>query len=138
MPRARVFMGDVGSILLGFVFACLVVTLSRDYLEMVCFAALFFPFYADELTTLTVRLRNHEDLIQSHRRHLYQLLANEFGIAHWKISSTYAAAQLAIGTGVLIVYSSGLWVVLIFLTVCFICFTLLTAHIRKIANKRFQ
>ena len=138
MPRARVFMGDVGSILLGFVFACLVVTLSRNYLEMVCFATLLFPFYADELTTMTVRLRNHEDLIQSHRRHLYQLLVNEFGIAHWKISSAYAAAQLAIGAGGLIAYSYGSWAVLIFLTVCFICFTLLTAHIRKIAKKQSQ
>jgi Fuc2NAc and GlcNAc transferase len=138
MPRARVFMGDVGSILLGFVFACLVVTLSRNYLEMVCFAALLFPFYADELTTMTVRLRNREDLTRSHRRHLYQLLVNEFGIAHWKISSAYAAAQLAIGAGVLMVYSAGLRVVLIFLTVCFIGFTLLTVHIRKIASKRGQ
>ena len=73
MPRARVFMGDVGSILLGFVFAGLVVTLSRNYLEMVCFTALLFPFYADELTTMAVRLRNHENLTQSHRRHLYQI-----------------------------------------------------------------
>jgi Fuc2NAc and GlcNAc transferase len=138
MPRARVFMGDVGSVLLGFVFACLVVTLSRDYLEMVCFAALLFPFYADELTTMAVRLRNHENLIQSHRRHLYQLLVNEFGIAHWKISSAYAAAQLAIGAGVLIAYSGGARAVLIFLTVCFVGFTLLTAHIRKIAKKRIK
>ena len=68
MPRARVFMGDVGSILLGFVFASLVVTLSRDYLEMICFSALIFPFYADELTTMAVRLQNHEDLTRSHRR----------------------------------------------------------------------
>jgi Fuc2NAc and GlcNAc transferase len=135
MPRARVFMGDVGSILLGFVFACLVVTLSRDYLEMVCFAALLFPFYADELTTMAVRLRNHENLIQSHRRHLYQLLVNEFAISHWKISSVYAAAQLAIGAGVLIAYSGGVRSVLIFLTACFVGFTLLTAHIRKIAKK---
>jgi Fuc2NAc and GlcNAc transferase len=138
MPRARVFMGDVGSILLGFVFACLVVTLSRNYLEMVCFATLLFPFYADELTTMTVRLRNHEDLIQSHRRHLYQLLVNEFGIDHWKISSVYAAAQLAIGAGGLIAYSYGSRAVLIFLTVCFVGFTLLTVHIRKIANKKSQ
>jgi Fuc2NAc and GlcNAc transferase len=138
MPRARVFMGDVGSILLGFVFACLVVTLSRDYLEMVCFAALLFPFYADELTTMAVRLRNHENLIQSHRRHLYQLLVNEFAISHWKISSAYAAAQLAIGAGVLIAYSGGARSVLIFLTVCFVGFTLLTAHIRKIAKKRIN
>ncbi len=99
MPRARVFMGDVGSILLGFVFAGLVVTLARNYLEMVCFAALLFPFYADELTTMVVRLRERENLTRSHRRHLYQLLVNEFGIVHWKISAAYAVAQLAIGAG---------------------------------------
>ena len=136
LPRARVFMGDVGSILLGFVFACLVVILSRDYLEMVCFAALLFPFYADELTTMAVRLRDHENLTQSHRRHLYQLLANEFGIAHWKISAAYATAQLAIGVGVLIARFFGLPAVLILLTVCFIGFAMLTVHVRKIADRR--
>jgi len=136
MFRARVFMGDVGSILLGFVFACLVVSLSRDYLEMVCFAALLFPFYADELTTMAVRLRDHENLTQSHRRHLYQLLANEFGIAHWNISAAYATAQLAIGVGVLIARFFGLPAVLIFLTVCFIGFAMLTVHVRKIADRR--
>ena len=136
MPRARVFMGDVGSILLGFVFASLVVTLSRNYLEMVCFAALLFPFYADELTTMAVRLRDHENLTQSHRRHLYQLLANEFGIAHWKISAAYAAAQLAVGVGVLIARFFGLPAVLILLTVCFTGFAMLTVHVRKIADRR--
>jgi Fuc2NAc and GlcNAc transferase len=136
MPRARVFMGDVGSILLGFVYAGLVLTLSRNYLEMACFAALLFPFYADELTTMAIRLRNRENLTRSHRRHLYQLLVNELGIAHWKISSTYAAAQLAIGAGVLIAYSCGWRAVLIFLAACFVCFALLTARIRKIAHEK--
>lgn len=136
MPRSRVFMGDVGSVLLGFVFAGLVVTLSRNYLEMVCFAALLFPFYADELTTMAVRLRDRENLTRSHRRHLYQLLVNEFGIAHGKISTAYGAAQLAVGAGVLIAYPRGVQTVLIFLTVCFIGFALLTVHVRKIANKQ--
>lgn len=136
MPRARVFMGDVGSILLGFVFAGLVVTLSRNYLEMVCFAALLFPFYADALTTLVVRIQDRENLTRSHRRHLYQLLVNEFGIAHVKISAAYGAAQLAVGAGVLIAYPWGVRTVLIFLTMCFIGFTLLTVHVRKIANKQ--
>ena len=135
MPRARVFMGDVGSILLGFVFACLVVTLSRNYLEMVCFTALLFPFYADELTTMAVRLQNRENLTRSHRRHLYQLLVNELGIVHWKISTAYGAAQLVVGAGILIAYPYGVKTVLIVLTVCFVGFILLTGHIRKIANK---
>ena len=135
MPRARVFMGDVGSILLGFVFAGLVVMLSHNYLEMVCFASLFFPFYADELTTLVIRLHGRENLSQSHRRHLYQLLANELGIAHWKISSVYGAAQLIVGAGILIAYSHGAWTVLIFLAICFSGFTVVTAYVRKIAKK---
>jgi Fuc2NAc and GlcNAc transferase len=135
MPRARVFMGDVGSILLGFIFAGLVVMLSRQYLEMVCFAALFFPFYADELTTLAVRLHGRENLAQSHRRHLYQLLANELGIDHSKISSVYGAAQLIIGAGALVAYSYGAWAVFIFLTVCFCGFAVVTAHVRNIAKK---
>ena len=136
LPRARVFMGDVGSVLLGFVFAGLVVTLARNYLEMVCFAAMLFPFYADELTTMVVRLRSGENLTRSHRRHLYQLLVNELGIVHWKISATYAVAQLAIGAGVLIVYPYGVRAVLMFLAMCFIGFTLLTIPVRRIAGKQ--
>jgi UDP-N-acetylmuramyl pentapeptide phosphotransferase/UDP-N-acetylglucosamine-1-phosphate transferase len=134
MPRARVFMGDVGSILLGFVFAGLVVTLARNYLEMICFAALLFPFYADELTTMAVRLWNREDLTRSHRRHLYQLLVNELGIDHWKISSAYGGLQLAVGAGVLALYPYGMPAVMILLAACFLGFIGLTAYIRSIVN----
>jgi Fuc2NAc and GlcNAc transferase len=130
MPRARVFMGDVGSILLGFVFAALVVTLARNYQEMACLAALLFPFYADELTTMAVRLRDREALSRPHRRHLYQLLANEAGIPHWIVSLMYAAVQLAIGTVILIAYPLGASGLLLFLSACLIGFTLLTLYIR--------
>lgn len=136
MPRAKVFMGDVGSILLGFVFAALVLTLAQNYQEMVCFAALLFPFYADELTTMAVRLQDHEALTQSHRRHLYQILSNELGIAHWKVTLTYGTVQLAVGTGVLIANDYGVRPVVLFLGACFIAFSLLSLHIRnKIKRK---
>ena len=131
LPFARVFMGDVGSIFLGFVFAALVVTLARNYQEMVCFAALLFPFYADELTTMAVRLQDHENLIRSHRRHLYQFLVNEFGIAHWKVTLMYGAAQLAVGIGVLIANAYGVRPVVLFLTACFIAFAILSLNVRK-------
>jgi UDP-N-acetylmuramyl pentapeptide phosphotransferase/UDP-N-acetylglucosamine-1-phosphate transferase len=129
-------MGDVGSILLGFVYAALVLTLSRNFLEIVCFIALFFPFYADELTTMAVRLRSGENLAQSHRRHLYQLMANELGIAHWKISSLYGMVQLAVGVGVLCVYPFGIFTVLFFLTACFAGFIALTVYTRKCEKNR--
>ncbi|HRS83045.1 MAG TPA: glycosyltransferase family 4 protein [Smithellaceae bacterium] len=130
LPRARVFMGDVGSILLGFVFAALVIMLARNYQEMACFAALLFPFYADELTTMAVRLQDRESLVQSHRRHLYQLLANEAGMAHWKVTLIYGVAQLAVGGGVLFLNAHGAQPVVLFLTACFIAFALVSLLIR--------
>ena len=49
--KARVFMGDVGSVLLGFVYAGLVVGLSYSLNDFMVLCAFLFPFYADELTT---------------------------------------------------------------------------------------
>ena len=75
-------MGDVGSILLGFVFAAMVVVLSKSFLDFVCLWSFIFPFYADELSTMAVRIKDGENLLRPHRRHLNQLLANEKGIAY--------------------------------------------------------
>ena len=55
--NARVFMGDVGSVLLGFVYAGLVVGLSYSLNDFMVLCAFLFPFYADELTTMIVRIR---------------------------------------------------------------------------------
>lgn len=134
MPRARVFMGDVGSILLGFVFAGLAVLLSRNWLETACFASLLFPFYADELTTIVVRVRDRENLFRPHRRHLYQILANELGVAHWIVAALYGAAQLIVGLAALAACSRGAWPLLILLASCFAFFIALTAHVRRIVR----
>ena len=130
IPKARVFMGDVGSILLGFVFAVLVILLSKSLLDFVCLASFLFPFYADELTTELVRLKHGEKLWRPHRRHLYQLLANEYGIPHWKVSLGYGLGQLLVGVSVLFFMNSGLPSVLmiIFLYVCI--FTVVTTAVR--------
>ncbi len=101
IPSARVFMGDVGSVLLGFVFALTVVELSGSFTEFMVLCCFLMPFYADELTTMFLRLRDGENLARPHRRHLYQLLANEKGAAHWKISLGYGIFQLGAGLAVL-------------------------------------
>ncbi len=119
MPKARVFMGDVGSILLGVVFAGMVVWLTKSFLDLLCGAAFLFPFYADELTTEFGRLRDGENLMEPHRRHVYQLLANEIGIAHWKVSLGYGVLQAAVGVGALVIRGYGTLAVLGFLGVCF-------------------
>ena len=129
-PRAKVFMGDVGSILLGFVFAAMVVLLSKSLLDFVCLSAFLFPFYADELTTELVRLKYGEKLWRPHRRHLYQLLANEYAIPHWKVSLGYGLGQLLVGVSVLFFMNSGLLPVLSIIFLYFFIFIVLTSAIR--------
>ncbi|NLD37450.1 MAG: UDP-N-acetylmuramyl pentapeptide phosphotransferase [Desulfatiglans sp.] len=107
-PNAKVFMGDVGSILLGFVFASFVVMLSRSFLDFICLAGFLFPFYADEFVTMFVRLKAGENLLKAHRRHFYQILVNEMGIAHWKISVGYSALQLIVGLCILLIKPFGI------------------------------
>ncbi|MBW2330085.1 MAG: glycosyltransferase family 4 protein [Deltaproteobacteria bacterium] len=119
MPKAKVFMGDVSSILLGFVFAGMVVWLAKSLLDFICLSAFLFPFYADELTTMYVRLRDGENLTRPHRRHLYQLLANEKGISHWKISVGYGLLQLVVGLSILLLRHFGSVMILFLLATYF-------------------
>jgi len=134
IPKAKVFMGDVGSILLGFVFAGMVVYLSKSFLDFICLAALLFPFYADELTTMYVRFRKGENLIQPHRRHLYQILANDQGRPHWKVAVGYGLAQLIGGMIVLIIKPFGSIIVLSLLAVYFGAFIAVSSFVRKKVN----
>jgi len=126
LPKARVFLGDVGSILLGFVFACITFIMSNDLGSFLCLLAFMFPFYADALTTLFVRWRDGEKLPQAHRRHLYQILANELTFSHWLVSCCYCLVQLVVGITMLWAWTRGLWlqvVVLILYAMLFFCVT---------------
>ena len=131
IPKARVFMGDVGSILLGFTFAGMVVWLSRNLLDFICLAAFLFPFYADELTTMVVRIRDGENLLRAHRRHLYQLLANEKGVSQWKVSLGYGLLQLVVGVTVLLLKPFGGIMILAILMAYFVGFIMVSYFIRK-------
>jgi Fuc2NAc and GlcNAc transferase len=112
LPRARLFMGDVGSIFLGFLFALSVCLLAQTWTEFLVFASFLFPFYADEAVTVVERLWRGESLLAPHRRHLYQFLANERGIAHWKVSVLYAVIQVFVALLVVAAGRHGFWSVL--------------------------
>ena len=131
MPAAKVFMGDVGSILLGFVFAAMVVWYSDSLIDFLCLASFLFPFYADEITTELIRLKNGEKLWLPHRKHLYQLFANELNISHWKISLGYGIAQLIVGVTVLIFYKSGVFSIVSILFLYFCIFSAVSITLRK-------
>jgi len=131
VPQARVFMGDVGSIVLGSVFAGSVYLASQSLLDFLCMASFLFPFYADELTTMIVRLRAGESLTQAHRRHIYQLLANERQIPHWRISAAYGFFQLLVGLSVLLCKPLGVAAVLAVLATWFGLFVIGSYYVRR-------
>jgi Fuc2NAc and GlcNAc transferase len=112
LPRAKLFMGDVGSIFLGFLFALTVCLQAGSWTEFLVFASFLFPFYADEAVTVVERVRCGESLLAPHRRHLYQFLANERGIAHWKVSIAYAAIQIFVALLAVVAGRHGPWHVL--------------------------
>ena len=130
VPKARVFMGDVGSVLLGFLFAGLVVGLSRSLNDFLVMSSFLFPFYADEFNTEYVRIRDGENLLEPHRRHVYQLLANEMGVDHWKVSVGYGVLQLIVGIGALALRGYGTVALVGFLGACFVGFCCFGAWIR--------
>jgi len=133
MPRARVFMGDVGSILLGFLFGGMVVLLSKSLFDFVLLASFLFTFYADELTTMAVRIKDGENLLRPHRKHVYQLLANELGFPHWKVSVSYGLVQVFVGVSILGVKDKGLFFPLSLLAIYFVGFWVAGCRIRSIA-----
>ena len=54
-------------------------------------------------------VKDGENLLKPHRRHLYQLLANEIEISHWKVSVGYGVLQLIAGLSVLPAKPLGIW-----------------------------
>jgi Fuc2NAc and GlcNAc transferase len=130
-PVARVFMGDVGSILLGFLFAVLAIRQSATLLDFVFLNSLLVPFYADEWTTLSVRVRAKQNLMLAHRRHVYQILVNQIGVAHWKISMLYAILQIAIALVSWSLRLVGMWAVVVWLVLVFGLFLVVDKSVRR-------
>ena len=91
---ARIFMGDVGSVFLGFFFAVmpfLAATISEEYTiasTLWIGVLLLWPFLFDSSSTLIRRFKNGENIFEAHRSHLYQRL-NIAGWPHSVISTLY-------------------------------------------------
>ena len=99
-PPARVFMGDVGSAFLGFVFAGLALQMGKTSVpHAVVVMASLWPFMFDTSLTLVRRAARGENIMASHRSHLYQRLVIS-GWSHQRVSvlyATLAAAGAAVG-----------------------------------------
>jgi Fuc2NAc and GlcNAc transferase len=92
---ARIFLGDVGSSAIGFVFVIVGVLLMRETGRGIILTFLpLWPIVLDASATLIGRWRRGEQLTQAHRSHLYQRLANG-GWGHARVSLLYGLGAAA-------------------------------------------
>ena len=96
--KAKCFAGDVGSIGIAFI---ILFALGRLMLATkdVTWIVFFLVYGIDGSLTIFHRILLHESLGQAHRKHAYQLMANELGMSHVVVSLLYMCIQLVISLG---------------------------------------
>ena len=96
--KAKCFAGDVGSISIAFIMLFAIgrlVVMTQD----VTYLIFLLVYGVDGCLTICHRILLHENLGEAHRKHAYQLMANELKIGHVKVSLVYMAMQLAVSFG---------------------------------------
>jgi UDP-N-acetylmuramyl pentapeptide phosphotransferase/UDP-N-acetylglucosamine-1-phosphate transferase len=100
-PPARIFMGDAGSIPLGFLAAALAISGWRGQMWPLWFPAVVFsPFVLDASVTLARRLLRGEQIWRAHRSHYYQRQIL-MGWSHRRLALSAYALMAATATAAL-------------------------------------
>ena len=93
--KAKCFAGDVGSVgiafILLFMIGCLVMKTGD-----ITWLIFLIVYGVDGCCTIVHRMMLHENLGEAHRKHAYQIMANELGMNHVTVSLIYMGLQLAV------------------------------------------
>ena len=94
-PKAKIFMGDVGSTLLGFIVAVMAIYHQNNHiLSIPVWLILTSVFWFDATITFFRRIKNKEKLSQAHRKHAYQRIV-QAGFSHQKTTLWALAINVA-------------------------------------------
>lgn len=96
--KAKCFAGDVGSIGIAFIMLFLlgnVIIKTTDITWLI----FLLVYGVDGCLTIAHRITLHENLGEAHRKHAYQIMANELKIGHVKVTLLYMVMQLVISLG---------------------------------------
>lgn len=131
--KAKCFAGDVGSISIAFI---ILFALGRLILKTNDFSYIVFlaVYGADAILTICHRIQLHENLGEAHRKHAYQLMANELRIPHVTVSAFYMALQLLISAGLIFLpinHYLYLVIVIVLLATAYLLFMKRNYHLHK-------
>ena len=96
--KAKCFAGDVGSIGIAFILLFMIGQLIMKTGD-VTYLVFLLVYGVDGCLTIIHRIMLHENLGEAHRKHAYQLMANELKIGHVKVSLLYMGLQLMVSLG---------------------------------------
>ena len=122
--KAKCFAGDVGSVSIAFVLLFLIGKLiikTEDFSWIILLSV----YGVDSVLTIIHRLMLHENIGLPHRKHMYQLMANELKMPHVVVALIYMVAQAVIVMGYISWQSYGytfLLCMVLLLGVVYICF----------------
>ena len=96
--KAKCFAGDVGSISIAFIMLFAIGRLVVQTQD-VTYLIFLLVYGVDGCLTICHRILLHENLGEAHRKHAFQLMANELKIGHVKVSLLYMAMQFVVSLG---------------------------------------
>lgn len=98
--KAKCFAGDVGAVsiafLILFILGNLIITTGDLW-----YILLLSVYGIDSVLTICHRIILHENIFAAHRKHAYQLMANELKVPHVFVASFYMILQFAISFGLM-------------------------------------
>lgn len=89
---ADCFAGDIGSMSMGYILFFLVLKLIWTS-NNIGWAVLLAPFLIDGFLTIAHRILLRENILLPHRKHAYEIMANELHIPHLVVSGIYMLIQ---------------------------------------------
>ena len=121
--KAKCFAGDVGSVGMAFILLFLIGCLIMKTGDVTWLASLL-VYGVDGCCTILHRIMLHEHLGEAHRKHAYQLMANELGMSHVAVSLLYMALQLAISLAMVYLVPDTVlahWIYLVAVALVLVC-----------------
>ena len=109
--RAKCFAGDVGAVSIAFSILFLIGRLiiqTGDFSWII----LLVVYGIDSVLTIVHRLMLHENIGLPHRKHMYQIMANELRMPHVVVALIYMMMQAIVVIGYLILREYGYWYLL--------------------------
>lgn len=135
--KAKCFAGDVGSIGIAYILLFMIGSLILRTGD-ITYLIFLLVYGVDGCLTICHRIMLHENLGKAHRKHAYQLMANELKIGHVKVSSFYMVLQLIISLGFIYVCPTSIgyhWAyllgVFIILSIAYILFKKKYYHLHE-------